>query len=238
MFYRTPGAWGAGSGADGTAAQIDGNFWELQQAINVLQAGGDPPNSISNIASPTGTTLVITMSGGGSFTFAMPVAAFRWRGAYATTAYVRNDLIAVAGEGVYLVLKDHSTALVPVFDPALLVAAEPAYQLLWAINVPAPIRTLAAASFTPAVEDANCYFRITHAGDTAITLPDTLPNGTELHFNLKAVGIVTFNVAFGLTLDQTTGFLNRLTRRGGAVTAKYIADAAVWDLFGDLAPVT
>ncbi len=238
MLFRTTGPWGPGSGADVSAAQVDANFYELQQAIAALALGSAQPNSISNITSPTGTSLVITMSGGGSFTFPMPVAAFRWRGAYAQTAYVRNDLIAVAGEGVYLVVKDHSTALIPTFNPALLVTGQPAYQLLWAINVPAPIRSITTASFTPLVDDANAYFRITRAGATTIILPDTLPNGTELHFNLKAIGTVTYQVSAGfLVLDQTTGFANQQTRRGGVVTAKYIEDLAVWDLFGDLAPV-
>ena len=237
LVYRTAGAWGAGSGADLSAPQIDTNIYTLASRVGALEAGFDQPNAIATITSPTGTTLVITTTGGGTFgPFALPVATFHWRGPYAAVTYLRNDLIAVAGEGIYMVLRDHTGDTD--FNAALLVAGQPAYQLLWAINVPAPLRTINTASYTPADTDANCFFRITYGDNVTITLPDTMPHGSELHFALKAYPVtVDYVTPTGTTIDQTTGFLAKQSRRGGVVTAKYDADLALWDLFGDLEPL-
>ncbi len=52
MFYRTDGPWGAGQGYNGTASQIDYNFW---QVVGRLQAIEDnPPVAVP----PSNMTLV------------------------------------------------------------------------------------------------------------------------------------------------------------------------------------
>ncbi len=62
ITFRTNGAWGAGQGSDLSAAQVDGNFYELKQAVEDLQADapGDPV-SISNIVQ-TGNSITIYLT--------------------------------------------------------------------------------------------------------------------------------------------------------------------------------
>lgn len=47
VTYRTAGAWGSGKGANLTAAEVDGNFYDHEQRIEDLEAGtagsGDNP---------------------------------------------------------------------------------------------------------------------------------------------------------------------------------------------------
>ena len=38
--YRTAGAWGAGSGADLTPAQVDTNFYDKETRITAIEAAG------------------------------------------------------------------------------------------------------------------------------------------------------------------------------------------------------
>lgn len=58
MTYRSAGPWGAGKGANLTAAEVDGNFWDHEGRINGLETSPTPPNGISNIT-VTGSQMFI-----------------------------------------------------------------------------------------------------------------------------------------------------------------------------------
>lgn len=58
ITYRTAGAWGAGIGANLTPAQVDNNFYSIQQWIAAFEADPTPPNGISQIVQE-GTQLFI-----------------------------------------------------------------------------------------------------------------------------------------------------------------------------------
>ena len=49
ITYRTTGAWGAGQGSNLSAAQVDENFYSIQQWIDAFEADPAPPNGIANI---------------------------------------------------------------------------------------------------------------------------------------------------------------------------------------------
>lgn len=71
IVYRTAGAWGAGSGAPLTAAQVDANFYFLLTELQTVAARASV--GIANI-STTATTMVITMTDDTIYSLQIPVA--------------------------------------------------------------------------------------------------------------------------------------------------------------------
>jgi hypothetical protein len=71
MLYKTNGAWGTGTGAPLTAANVDGNFYEADSRLRALETypGGPSIQSISQV----GTTLTITKTDGTTDTFTIPM---------------------------------------------------------------------------------------------------------------------------------------------------------------------
>lgn len=61
ITYRTTGAWGAGIGVNLSAAQVDANFYDLDQRVVELETNPEPPNGISNIT-VSGSQLTIYTS--------------------------------------------------------------------------------------------------------------------------------------------------------------------------------
>lgn len=49
ITYRTAGGWGAGQGSNLSPAQVDDNFYSIQQWIDAFEADPTPPNGIANI---------------------------------------------------------------------------------------------------------------------------------------------------------------------------------------------
>jgi hypothetical protein len=87
--YRTAGAWGAGIGANLSAAQIDGNFWGHEERIEAIETSAPLPNNISNIF-VTGTQMTIVLEDATVFgPFTLPQAPFRpsVTGTIATATY-------------------------------------------------------------------------------------------------------------------------------------------------------
>lgn len=100
--FRTSGPWGAGLGADLTAAQVDMNFWVLYSMIVALQDA--EPITISYFT-VTGNQMWITMTDHYVFgPFTIPQAVWNFRGAWQpNNAYNINDVFTVNG-AVYLVI--------------------------------------------------------------------------------------------------------------------------------------
>lgn len=118
VTYRTDDGtrWVSGKGSNLTAAEVDINFWNLGQAIEAIEASAPQPDDISSITQ-SGTSLVIHLTSGTTFTLAMPVVQFRWRGDWApATAYLTLDAFKVDGVGVFSVNINHTSA--SSFDPA------------------------------------------------------------------------------------------------------------------------
>lgn len=134
ILYRTTGAWGAGTGADLSAVQIDNNFWELYSAIQDLIANPVEPDQIASFT-VSGTSFTIMMVSGASFgPYPLPVLSFTWieDGWENDTIYNALDTFTVDGQGLFLVLRGHTTPVAPaVFDAeALNDDDEPLYQKL------------------------------------------------------------------------------------------------------------
>lgn len=134
IIYRTTGAWGAGLGSPLSAAQVDGNFWDLDQRVSDLETNGVQPNNIANIQL-IGSQLTITLEDATVFgPFTVPIAMLHWRGDWvADEEYNELDLIFVSGSGTYLVLRDHTSDPYE-FDPAAQDGGgNPLYFLLFAV---------------------------------------------------------------------------------------------------------
>lgn len=122
ITYRTtdPDKWGTGKGANLTPGEVDLNFWELTQALSSIAAL--EPVEISNITVADGAMTVHLENGTTYGPFALPVAAFNWRGEWEDgTSYERNDVfLAGLGEtrGLYLVLQNHETDSDSGFNPS------------------------------------------------------------------------------------------------------------------------
>lgn len=77
LAFRTTGAWGAGQGYNLTAAQVDGNFYELAERIAAVIADIPAPLNISNIT-VIGTQMRIYLEDATVFgPFTLPQATFR-----------------------------------------------------------------------------------------------------------------------------------------------------------------
>ena len=118
LTYRTDDAarWGTGKGANLTPAEIDVNFWDLDQRVTAVETNPAEPNEIAGFT-VIGSQLTVQMQDGtehGPFT--LPKAMIRYRGDWvATAAYAELDLVTVPDDGLYLVLRDHTAAAA--FDP-------------------------------------------------------------------------------------------------------------------------
>lgn len=128
ITYRTTGAWGSGIGQDLSAAQVDGNFYNLDGRISDLEANPPEAVSIEGITS-TSTTLTVQLSNGSTQgPFKLPVATFNYRGAWTTaTAYAINDIVSDSNFAAYVVQVAHTTTGTAI-NPALTINSVAVYQ--------------------------------------------------------------------------------------------------------------
>lgn len=116
ILYRTDGAWGAGTGANLTAAQVDGNFYDVSTRVQFLELNPPQPIQIASFSS-IGEHLYIYMSDGsvhGPLT--LPTTHWFNRGSWKpNTGYSVDDIFNAPNGSVYLVEFDHLSA--STFDP-------------------------------------------------------------------------------------------------------------------------
>jgi hypothetical protein len=149
IFYVTPGPWGAGTGAQNSAAQVDGNFWDVDQRVVALQADLDEGKRIDTVTY-TDVAMTFHFTDGSSQVIPLPVATLNYIGEWSnSTPLNRSNLFSVNAFGFYQVLQDHITPAAPAaFDPNAVddtTAGNPLYQLWF------PLRDINydAVLFTP-----------------------------------------------------------------------------------------
>jgi len=250
MIYRTAGPWGAGKGGDLTAAEVDGNFEELETAIAALGVGGADPIEAVNLS---GTQLTFTLAGGAvAGPFTIPRAAFRFRGAWvAALAYFGNDVFSIstggADDGIYLVRRSHVAEAV--FNPAYDDGDGPLYQVMFApvasgggvsaVARPQVINADAALSYTPTAADEGAFVMSYAGAAFTINLPsdsaEDLPIGFKFTIQ-QPYQDMTFASPGGATIDAP----NHLNPFGvglwGGITHAIKQDADYWFIWGDLTP--
>jgi hypothetical protein len=113
--YRSPGPWGAGTGANLTVSQFDGNTYEAQQRIEALEAAIDAFGGVIESVTLSGTTLTFHLVGGAEHSVTLPVPRpNRVEAWQPNTFYVPWDFVSHNGS-VYIVLFAHTSAAT--FDP-------------------------------------------------------------------------------------------------------------------------
>lgn len=131
IVYRTTGPWGAGEGANLSAAQVDGNFYDLDTRLTSVEE--NPPEAVSiDTIEVAGNLLTIRLTNLAVHgPFVLPAARFRWTGPWqAATQYQENDTFN-HDLSVYVVLQDHTSAAT--FDPGRFDSVGFFYQELIAV---------------------------------------------------------------------------------------------------------
>lgn len=252
LRFRTNGPWGAGIGADLTAAQIDENFYTLDQKIDAKPDAV----AIKQITSITQTGSKLTVHYSDTTTdgpFQMPIAVFQFRGEYVPgDDYDALDMILVSDAdnavaeaqlGLYLVLQDIATDPEDLFDPGATAGGDPVYFLvvpLIDVTISLPPVVFGAnitASRGLVVDDANKYFRCTGAGLVEITVPPNSEQefnpGDVIEFKDVSGNQVSIVEGVGVTVD-TPGSTNRASRAINSRISITYEGGDVWTLAGDL----
>jgi hypothetical protein len=118
IIYVTTGAWGSGSGTPNSAAQVDGNFYDLDQRIVDLNADLAEGKRIEGVTY-TLNSMTFHFTDGTSQVIPLPIATITYVGQWTNgTPYTRGQMISVRGLGMYQVLVSHMTPPLPaIFDP-------------------------------------------------------------------------------------------------------------------------
>lgn len=116
IIFVTSGAWGSGTGAPLSAAQVDGNFYDLDQRVLAL---ADLEGKGIESVTYTSNSMTLHFTDGTSQVIPLPIASLTFVGEWLnSTPYVRGNMFSFRGLGIYQVLQDHVTPDVPApFDP-------------------------------------------------------------------------------------------------------------------------
>jgi Carbohydrate-binding module family 5/12 len=111
VIYRTSGPWGAGKGANLVAAEVDGNFYDVDQRVVALEDNlPDAANGIAYFA-VSGNLFSVHMTNGTiQGPFALPQTAWNFRAEWLPTTTYNADDVVTANGSVYLVLVNHVSA--------------------------------------------------------------------------------------------------------------------------------
>jgi hypothetical protein len=117
IIYVTTGAWGSGSGTPNSAAQVDGNFYDVDQRIVDLVADVAEGKRIDSVTY-TDISMTFHFTDSSSQVIPLPIANLQFVGEWTNdTPYIRGHIIS-AGVGYYQVLESHTTPPIPaLFDP-------------------------------------------------------------------------------------------------------------------------
>src|SRR5262245_3813522 len=111
IYFVTTGAWGSGTGAPLAAAQVDGNFYDVDQRIVGLTADLAEGKRI-DFVTYTDTDMTFHYTDATTQTIPLPIATLQYVGPWLpTTPYVRGDLFTGPDNGFYQVLEDHTSAV-------------------------------------------------------------------------------------------------------------------------------
>lgn len=111
IVYRTTGAWGAGQGSDLSAAQIDGNFYDIDVRVAAIETNPPSPDELVSVTLSGSDLSFHLLSGAvlGPVTVTLP--RFRDRGGFVGgDIYAVNDTFTADGVGLVVVLVDHTAA--------------------------------------------------------------------------------------------------------------------------------
>ncbi|HMF26165.1 MAG TPA: hypothetical protein VKG24_29155 [Pseudolabrys sp.] len=225
IVYVTTGAWGSGTGTPNSAAQVDGNFYDVDQRIVALNADLAEGKRIDTVTY-TSSSMTFHFTDGTTQVIPLPVATLQYAGEWQnSTPYTRSNLVTVKGLGLYQVLEDHTTPAPPApFDPTATDGStdnNPLYGL-WvpisdvnydaAIFVPGTIQRGAGELFFAGI--ANRTMRLNNGSAHAYAYLDVgVATGTNVVLSIEKnrvqIGTITFTAGSGIDTDGgQAGVLN------------------------------
>jgi hypothetical protein len=116
ILYRTSGPWGGGTAANLSAAQVDGNFYDLATRVQFMELNAPAPIQITSF-NAIGNQLYINMSDGTTRgPLILPTVRWSFRGPWAPGVnYFFDDVVTAPDGATYLVTFTHLSG--PTFDP-------------------------------------------------------------------------------------------------------------------------
>jgi hypothetical protein len=209
IVYVSTGAWGTGTGTPNSAAQVDGNFFDVDQRIVDLNADLAEGKRIDTVTY-TSNSMTFHFTDGTSQVIPLPIATLTYVGEWMnSTPYVRGNLVSVRASGMYQVLENHTTPATPApFDPDA-VGVGPLYQLWFplydvnydaAIFVPGSIQRAVDAILFQGIANRAMRLPAGNAGayarlDVAVTTGTNVILAIEK--NDTEIGTITFTVGGG-----------------------------------------
>ena len=189
VIYRTPGPWGAGKGANLVAAEVDGNFFDVDTRVTAIE--DNMPAAANGIAffSVSENMFYVHMTDSTiQGPYMLPRAAWNFVGEWTpNTVYSVYDVVTANG-GTYQVTLNHVSA--PFFDPG---ATDGAGHDYYALLLTDPANTI------PSGGDVGQYLTKTGAADwvigwqTPIIFPSQkLLEAADSTYNLTLANIASY----------------------------------------------
>jgi hypothetical protein len=117
ILYRTSGPWGAGIGANLSAAQVDGNFYDVSTRVRFLEQNPARPVQITTFAVQSGSLYIHMSDGSVQGPLPLPKISWNFRGNWTvSTAYAVSDVFVGPDSAVYIVKFAHTSSATN-FDP-------------------------------------------------------------------------------------------------------------------------
>jgi hypothetical protein len=234
ITYRTTGDWGPGTGYNLTAVEIDFNFYDLVLRLADLIA--NPPTQSDGIDSVdvTATEVIEYRFTGLAVTYSFNVPPLNWRGDWEPDEeYETNDVFYVDGDGLYVVLHDHTSETDP--DPGSEEYVRRVYGELNGDISTRPIVLSDDISRPLTTDDDGCYIRCLYGAD--FELPTDVDAGWTQgsNFVIRQVGVDQVNVvpATGVAINVRGGTVARTNRTGSVIFLRRVGSNQ-WDCWGSL----
>jgi hypothetical protein len=232
ITYRTTGTWGTGTGYNLLAFDIDMNFWALVLAL--AEATATPPVPGASISSVESTILEVRQYqlDGTVTTIGYNIPALNWRGDWEPDeTYEARDVFIVEGDGVYLVLQDHTSDSDLDSDEYVLKV----YGELIGEIATRPVIESEDIERPLTAEDDGCYVRC--AFGSAFELADDFDGGWGQGSNLiiRQAGLDQVNVipATGVAINVRGGTVARTRSTGSTMFLRRVGTNQ-WDCWGSL----
>jgi hypothetical protein len=207
IVYVTTGAWGTGTGTPNSAAQVDGNFYDLDQRIVDLNTDLAEGKRIDHVTY-TDVSMTFYYTDATSQVIPLPIATLEYAGAWAnSTPYIRGQMISAAN-GFYQVLQNHTTPAPPApFNPnATDGGGNPLYQLWMPINdvnydaaifVPGPVQRVANELLAQFVANRPMILAAGDAGAYAyLDIGNVSTGATDIILSIEGNGVEFGTITF------------------------------------------